>query len=306
MYLATKTLQAIEDAIRKDQGAAFRGWLGKVIPHMDDAYRTNEFPFRTHLGASGVGNKCARAIWYGFRWATKPEFDGRILRLFNRGHLEEARFIAMLLTIGAEVYNQDENGKQYRISDAGGHFGGSGDGVVVNIPDLPPDTPALLECKTSGEKAFKELISKGVHECKFEHYVQVQIYMRKMDLTVTLYMCVNKNTDELYCELIYLDTNIADQFIDRGVNLVFTDKAPAKISENPGWYECRFCDHRPVCHLEAPVEVNCRTCQHSIVLEVGEWSCNNPENPYPKHKYLTKENQLAGCNHWVKHEGLQS
>ena len=28
---------------------------------------------------------------------------GRILRLFNRGHLEEARFIALLLLIGVQV-----------------------------------------------------------------------------------------------------------------------------------------------------------------------------------------------------------
>ena len=41
-----------------------------------------------------------------------------MLRLFNRGHIEEARFIAMLLTIGMPVYQQDAEGKQFRI-----HFG---------------------------------------------------------------------------------------------------------------------------------------------------------------------------------------
>ena len=45
--------------------------------------------FRSHLGASVIGNKCKRAIWFNFRWVKKPEFSGRQLRLFNRGHKEE-------------------------------------------------------------------------------------------------------------------------------------------------------------------------------------------------------------------------
>ena len=36
---ATKTLKAIEESIAADQGAGYRQFLGKVIPHMGDAYR---------------------------------------------------------------------------------------------------------------------------------------------------------------------------------------------------------------------------------------------------------------------------
>lgn len=294
VHLATKTVLAIEDAIRADQGAAFRGWLGRVIPHMDDAYRTDEFPFRTHLGASGVGDDCARKIWYGFRWATHQEHDGRLLRLFNRGHLEEARFIAMLLTIGAEVYQQDENGKQFRISDAGGHFGGSGDGIVVNIPDLDPGVSALCEFKTSAEKPFLKLEKEGVRESKFEHYVQMQTYMRKMGLAVALYMVVNKNNDKLYAELVPFNAEIADQYIDRGVNLVWMDYEPERISNSPGWYLCKFCDHRAVCHLKQAPAVNCRTCHHSKPLEDGTWKCANFESDM--YGVIDKEQQFAACN----------
>ena len=129
--LASKTIAKIDAMIKADQGASFRGWLGKVIPHMGDAYRTDEDGHRSHMGASLIGGECPRAIWYGFRWATKSNFEGRLLRLFNRGHLEEARFIAMLLMIGCEVYQQDAEGNQFRISHAEGHLGGSGDGVVI-------------------------------------------------------------------------------------------------------------------------------------------------------------------------------
>lgn len=300
VYHATKTLAAIEEVISADQGASYRGWLGKVIPHMGDAYSESTFPFRTHMGASMIGGNCARAIWYGFHWVTKPNFGGRLLRLFNRGHLEEARFIAMLLSIGAEVYQQDENGNQFRISDAGGHFGGSGDGIVVNIPDLDPGVPALCEFKTSAEKPFNKLVKGGVKEEKFEHYVQMQVYMRKMGIGVALYMVVNKNNDELYAEIVPFDGIIADQFIDRGVNLVFATDAPKKINSSPGWFECKWCDHRPVCHLKAEPQRNCRTCDMSLPKKDGTWICRKD---LPS-KVLSKEEQYAGCDKWSRSRSI--
>ncbi len=297
--LASKTIAKIDAMIKADQGASFRGWLGKVIPHMGDAYRTNEDGHRSHMGASLIGGECPRAIWYGFRWATKSNFEGRLLRLFNRGHLEEARFIAMLLMIGCEVYQQDAEGNQFRISHAEGHFGGSGDGVVIGCPDLPEGTAALCEFKTSADKPFQEVKAKGVRDAKFEHYVQMNIYMRKMGLAVALYMVVNKNNDELYGEIVHLDTAIADQFLDRGEKLVWMDNAPDRISESPGFWKCRFCDHRPVCHLGAAPDRNCRTCAHSKPVEGNKWVCTL------HNKELTKEEQLKGCNNYELHRSFE-
>ena len=298
VHLAKLTLDAINASLEKDQGAAYRVALGQVIPHIGDAYRgEDKSPFRAHMGASGIGKDCARAIWYGFRWFTRPQFEGRILRLFNRGHLEEARFIALFLSIGVKVYQQDANGKQFRISDAGGHFGGSGDGVAVGIPDLAPNTACLLEFKTHGDKSFTKLAKDGVREDKFEHYVQMNTYMRKMGITIALYGAVNKNTDELYLEIVPLDTITADQFIDRGRQLVFMATPPKKLSESPGWFECKYCDHRNVCHLGKDPERNCRTCFHSRPGEDGKWRCHNVG---AEEHVLTEDMQLAACNAYLK------
>lgn len=298
VYPASKTLLAIEEAIQKDQCASFRGWLGKVIGHMDDAYRTDEFPFRSHLGASGIGQDCARKIWYGFRWGVRPKFGGRLLRLFNRGHLEEARFMAMLLMIGCEVYQQDENGKQYRISDASGHFGGSGDGVVIGLPDLEPNVPALCEFKTSADKPFQKLKKGGVEAEKFEHYVQMQTYMRKMGLSVALYMCVNKNNDDLYAELVPINTSVADEFILRGVNLVWTKNPPTRISESPSWFECKWCDNFSICHGNEAPDVNCRTCKHSFPNKEGKWECGNRNSG--KYGVKTTKELLDTCDQYER------
>lgn len=298
IYLAHKTIAAINEALQADQGARYRQALQQVLPHIGDAYRGSDSPFRSHMGASLIGGECDRAIWYGFRWASKPTFDGRILRLFNRGHLEEGRFIALLLAAGVTYYQQDSNGKQFRINDAGGHFGGSCDGVSVGIPDLPLDVAALTEFKTHNDKSFQKLKKEGVREAKFEHYVQMQIYMKKMGLTVAFYLAVNKNDDELYGEIVYLDTIIADRFLERGRNLVFASSAPKKLNESPGWFACKFCGHRNICHLKAEPEKNCRTCAFSIALDDGSWRCQKFGSG------LTEKQQLTGCKDWNKEPTL--
>ena len=299
-HLATKTMAAIDAMLEADQGAKYRGWLQKVLPHLGDAYSQSQDPFRTHLGASGLGDECARKVWYGFRWATKPKFQGRILRLFNRGHLEEGRVIALLLAIGVTVYQQDEHGKQFRISFAEGHAGGSGDGVAVGIPDLTPGTACLLEFKTHSDKYFTQMVKDGVRAAKFEHYVQMNLYMRKMGLAVGLYVAVNKNNDDIYMELVPLDVAIADKFLERGEKIVWLESAPNKLNESPGFFKCRMCDHRNVCHNNGSVDQNCRTCAYSEPRPDKIWFCKNPVAP----GVLDKEAQFKGCAHWERKAGL--
>lgn len=60
-------------------------------------------PFRNHLGGSMIGKTCERELYYSFRWFKRPTFKGRMLRLFDRGHKEEFRFVAFLRSIGIRV-----------------------------------------------------------------------------------------------------------------------------------------------------------------------------------------------------------
>lgn len=309
--------------VKADQGSAYRGQLKNVLPHIEDIYRTDEDGHRSHMGASVLGEECGRAVWYDFRWCTRSNFDGRMLRLFNRGHMEEARFIALLLMINCPVYQQDAEGHQYRIHFADHHGGGSGDGIVVNLPDLEPGMPALLEAKTHNEKSFRELAGKswkdfsnhaidpekypkkvafdgkGVRDAKIGHYIQANLYMRKMGLSVCLYMAVNKDTDELYLELIPANPETADRFIDRGEQLVWMEKPPEKINKSPGFWKCRFCDHRPVCHLGEDPDRNCRTCEFSRPASNGNWHCS------AHNEILGKEKQLVGCEDYKLKPGYR-
>lgn len=288
--LATKLLKKIDAMIKADQGAAFRQLLEPLIPKMDDAYRGESSPYRSHLGVSLIGRECARDLWYGFRWAKKPSFIGRILRLFNRGHLEEARFLAMLQMVGCEVWYETEDGGQFRLSDFGGHFGSSLDGVVRGVPDLPEGATAYAEFKTASDKVFKKVKKDGMREAKPEHFTQMQICMRKFDLPYGLYMVVNKNDDTLYAEVIELNADHADSFIERGRSIIFTNEAPIRINNSPTWFTCKMCDKRDICHGTAKPDINCRTCAHSSPLLDGTWFCAKGNA-----NILAKEETYRGC-----------
>lgn len=254
------------------------------------------------MGASLIGRECDRELFYSFNWATKPRFNGQKLRLFNRGHLEEGRFIALMLMIGCEVFQQDQNGKQYRISDVGGHFGGSGDGVVIGIPDLAPGTPALSEWKTHNDKSFKKLESEGVRSAKFEHWVQMQTYMDKMGLPVAIYGAVNKNDDNIHMEIIHMDRAAGPFFIERARRVIPLRTPPAKIAASVGAFQCKFCDHKPVCKMGANPERNCRTCSYSrpIVDEDGaQWVCDAHDS-----QTIPKPLQLTGCDNYEKNSNF--
>ncbi len=293
IYIAQKTLDAIEEAISRDQGAAYRGHLGRVIGHIGDAYSTDTFPFRSHMGASLIGGDCSRATWYGWRWFTRPKHSGRLLRLFNRGHLEEARFIAILLTIGCQVYQQDANGKQFRISHANGHFGGSSDGIVYNIPDLPGQY-VLAEFKTHSLASFTKLQKAGVADSKPEHVIQMNIYMEKMNIPVGLYMAVCKDNDAIHAELIVANKDLAESHLDLGEYLIQLQTPPKKLNNSSGYYKCKWCDHRPVCHLGELPDLNCRTCKFSQTVDNGGWVCSFDG------RVLDNVAQLNGCSKHIR------
>lgn len=308
--IAHATLKAIEDAINVDGGARFRTLLRPLMPLAEDAYRGEDSPFRKHLGASLIGRECAREAWYGFRWASKPSFPARILRLFNRGHLEEPRMVALMQLIGCTVWQFDAEGKQYKIADHNGHFGGSIDCALQGIPEFPLPTPILGEFKTHGDKSFVKLAGKnwrahrsnptkqpfdgeGVRKTKFEHYVQMQLYMGKMGLPWALYLAVNKNDDELYAELVEYDLAICEAFTRRAADVIRAIDPPAKISNDPAWFTCKMCNRNDICHRKATPARNCRTCFHSSPGQNGDWICDHDEQIATT---LDEAAQLRGCN----------
>lgn len=222
--------------------------------------------------------------------------------MFNRGHLEEGRFVALILASGMQIVQQDETGGQYRVSYLGGHFGSAIDGVVIGCPDMPnPSTPILTEMKTHNDNSFKKLKTAGVKESKWEHYVQQQEYMLYYGLPASLYIAVNKNTDEIWCEIVPFDRETAERYKDRGHIIALSEAPPPKLSQDRSFYKCKWCDYRGICHMGDMPEVNCRTCKHSYPLEDGTWRCGLQVAAAASYitdgseGILDKEAQLAAC-----------
>lgn len=272
--LATKTMELIQQTLNADNCGQFRQNLKQLLPKMEDAYRPDDGGFRSHQGASSIGTDCGRALQLKWKWVNKPTFDERILRLFNRGHLEEARFLSILKCLpGVQLWFETEEGGQFKFSDFGGHYGSALDGIAVGIPDLPEGSPCYLEFKTSSGKIFNKIKEKGCADEKHEHYVQMQQCMLYYNLPYSLYMVVNKDTDELYAEIISFDQANADRYRQRAYDIIFSTSPIPRISNQTTFWKCKFCDVKEVCHGKKKPLVNCRTCAHWSPAEQGGYTC---------------------------------
>ena len=227
---------------------------------------------RPHLGGSQIGNECSRALWYQFRHAWSPSFDGRMLRLFETGDREEDRIVSNLRGVGVTVWERDpETGKQVRFTECGGHFALSLDGVGLGFSESKK--PHTLEFKTMSEKNFKAMKNLGCQKSKPVYWAQCQIGMYLAELDRCYFFCVNKNTDEIYGERIKLDKKEAKGLVDKANKIVFADTPPDRLSEDPSFWQCKWCSYWAVCHGCKIPEVSCRTCSHVTPEQDGSWSC---------------------------------
>ena len=210
---------------------------------------------RDHLGASLIGDSCSRKLWYSFRWAKKSDFSsktrtqGQVLRLFNRGHREEPSIIKLLEKSGHRFLPAPEGQDQHRIDlKCNGHFGGSLD-AIGHLPEIFKfDDPVLYEFKTAGETQFRRLKKEGVKADKPLHWAQMCVYGRDKGIQHALYICVNKNTDEIYIEFLKLDWALAETMEMKAEAIINAEEPPAKIAMSASHFVCKWCDYKDICH----------------------------------------------------------
>lgn len=246
---------------------------------------------RKHLGASIIGGDCQAKAWLAFRWVHFEEFNGRMLRLFNRGHEEEFRFVRWLKLMGFQVWELDPNTqKQFRIKGAKGHFGGSLDAIFRAPPKYGIPFDLLGEFKTHSEDSFTKLAGKkltraeedagqvrsggqGVKLSKPMHYRQMCSYGRAYGFKYALYCAVNKNTDEIYFEIVELDWSQADDLFRKAESIVFARTMPPRIAQVPTYKDCKTCDLVEHCHKGKMPSKNCRSCRLAVPVDDGQWLC---------------------------------
>ena len=248
---------------------------------------------RPHLGASVIGKECLRALWLDFRYASDPGFEARILRLFEHGYKEEDRIIENLRSVGITIYSRDpDSGEQLNFKEEEfGHFSGSVDGIGVGFPEAPKSFH-VLECKTSSKKLYDKLVKEGVEKAKYQHYCQMQVYMRWAKLDRAYYIVCCKDDDRLYGERVYFDKELADRLVEKARRVIYSDIPLERLGESETDFRCKFCDHADLCwHKKLPL-VSCRTCAFSTPEVNGTWTCKGE-------KVLSEFEQKAGCENHI-------
>lgn len=215
---------------------------------------------RSYLGGSRLGVECERALGYEYhRMAKDPDkgFSGKIYRIFDMGHDGEDRMAEYLRLAGYDLITHKKDGGQIGFGIAphpqtgepriAGHL----DGVIRGGPELAGAIwPALWECKFLNDKSWKDTQRKGVKVSKPVYFFQMQTYMAYLDLpNPGLFTAINRNTGEIYAELVPFDAAAAQKASDRGARVVSSlaaDELP-RIAKDPTDFRCRFCDYAERC-----------------------------------------------------------
>jgi hypothetical protein len=238
---------------------------GLIDRHLQD--KDAETPQRDYLGASRLGVSCSRALQYEYTHTPRDKpFSGKALRIFEMGHALEGMALSWLRRAGFDIYTCQANSEPFGFSVADGRIQGHVDGIVFNAPPEASMTcPALWECKSMNAKSWKQTVEKGVRVAKPIYAVQIAIYQAYMEEVMAgrglpgisknpvLFTAVNKDTSEIYHELVPFDAALAQEASDRGVNILratqVTEILP-RISNDPEYFECRFCDWKDRCRQE--------------------------------------------------------
>lgn len=245
---------------------------------------------RPYLGASSLGDPCARRLWLGFRWVAREQFDGRMLRLFASGHREEARLLDDLRAIGVQVWDRQPDGRQFEVAFCG-HGKGHLDAIVLGLPESPK-TPHVCDVKTVSTKKLAELKKSGFRKTYPKYYAQGTVYAGLMDLDRCVFVFVCKDTDEIHLERFDFDRAEFDRLMERAERIIYAAEPPVKLSEDPAWWECKFCHFHAHCHGTAAPAATCRSCAHATPERTGTWACERPGYE----RQLPEALQRTGCD----------
>ena len=218
---------------------------------------------RLYLGASRLGVACERALQ--FEYAQAPvdhgrDFQGRILRIFERGHLSEASMVTWLRGAGFDLRTHkalpDGSFEQYGFSVAEGRLQGHIDGVFVAGPEGFV-YPALWETKNLNAKSWRDLQKNGLAISKPVYAAQVAVYQAYLDLHEhpAIFTAVNADTMEIYAELIPFDAALAQRMSDRAVRVITATEAQEQLPRaylDPTHFECKFCAYAERCWRTSP------------------------------------------------------
>jgi hypothetical protein len=238
----------------------FHELMAQIIDTALDAERAQQPP-RDYLGASRLGVVCERALQYEYAGASVDPgrgFSGRVLRIFEVGHELEDLVVRWLRLAGFELHTRKADGGQFGFSCAGGRLQGHVDGIIQAAPaELGLSFPMIFECKTMADKHWKVFAKSGVAVTKPVYAAQIATYQAYMEGSIdgisrnpALLAAVNKDTQDIWFELVPFDAALAQRMSDRGVLVITATDAGdllPRAFHDPTHFECRMCAWQDRC-----------------------------------------------------------
>ena len=214
---------------------------------------------RQYLGASRLGTACERALQYEYAKAPVDygrEIHGRMLRIFERGHVMEDCMVTWLRAAGFDLRTRKTNGEQFGFTAANGRLQGHVDGVIVGGPEGFA-YPALWENKCLGAKSWRDLEKNRLAVAKPVYAAQVALYQAYLELheNPAFFTAINADTMEIYTELVAFDGALAQRMSDRAAKVITATEAgellPRSFTDQTH-FECRMCAWQDRCWRTQP------------------------------------------------------
>jgi hypothetical protein len=210
-------------------------------------------PARDYLGGSRIGEPCARRLAYEVTLTPVDDgkaFDGARLRISDAGHRFEDLTIRWLQAAGFDLRTRNKDGRQFGFSVASGRLRGHIDRAIVTGPDVGIAWPALFEHKALKQSSWTDLVKWGLRRSKPIYFAQCQIYMAYMQLEFALLTAMNKDTQELYHEVVHFDPSGAQRLSDKAADIlraIEAEELPPRIATAADFYLCRMCPYARRC-----------------------------------------------------------
>lgn len=213
---------------------------------------------RGYLGASQIGEPCARRLWYKFNGY--PEGKSGYEDIGNcsadSGHYAEKITAERLQAIpGIQLITHKSDGSQYGWSTFDGKFKGHYDGLITGLIQAPK-AKHIWEHKDKDHKKFADFQNtkqkygekQTLKNWDEVYYAQAQVNMH-FEQVDRHYMTVSYAGARRYdsCRTEY-DPIVAAQYVDRADKIINATIEPPRISENKDFFSCKFCPFKETCH----------------------------------------------------------
>lgn len=222
---------------------------------------TQQFENRDYVGASGIGDPCARKIWYQYNKFPRKKSSSIGLVAADSGYYAEDKTAERLRLLPfIELHTHMENGEQYGWEAEGGKMQGHVDGLIRGLLQAPKAIH-IWEHKDKDHKKFADFQNKKsnfgekdtLRNWDETYYGQAQInmhHMRNNGMKIDRhYMTVSYAGARKYdsCRTDYNEAE-ALRLDDKARKIIDATQPPPRINEKKDFFICRWCDFKDTCH----------------------------------------------------------